>query len=156
MCLSRLWTSVWLDGSLPVIDSLLDSLNQQLTHLTDLKPACRQVRLFAGLPICLSVSHLSVSLTAHLSFCLQSLLYVLHQDVVLQYVKRMMKTRTKSREQQVGGARRMTEDAQKINDFFNEGVRHVHAQGQGRCGSDQEIWELLVSHYDFQHVTGKM
>ena len=76
--------------------------------------------------------------------------------MVLQYVKRMMKTRAKSREQQVGGARRMTEDARKINDFFDEGVRHVHAQDQGCCGSDQEIWELLVSHHDFQHVTEKM
>ncbi|XP_039980472.1 tumor necrosis factor alpha-induced protein 2-like isoform X2 [Xiphias gladius] len=89
---SHLWTSGWLDGSLPVVDSLLDSLSQQLMDLTDLKPACTQ-----------------------------SLLCVLHEDVVLQYVKRMMKTRMKSREQQVGGAQRMKEDAQKINDFFKEG-----------------------------------
>ncbi|XP_037607368.1 tumor necrosis factor alpha-induced protein 2-like isoform X3 [Sebastes umbrosus] len=88
---TQLWTSVWLDGSLPVVDSLLDSLNEQLTDLTDLKPACRQ-----------------------------SLLCVLHQNLALQYVKRTMKTRARSSEQQVGGAQRMTEDARTINDFFNE------------------------------------
>ncbi|XP_054451944.1 tumor necrosis factor alpha-induced protein 2-like, partial [Anoplopoma fimbria] len=103
---SQLWTSVWLDGSLPVVDSLLDYLNQQLIHLTDLKPACRQ-----------------------------SLLCVLHQDLVLQYVKRMMKTRMRSREQQVGGAQRMKEDVQKITDFFSEG------------GCSESLWlsEVLCS-----------
>lgn len=60
---SHLWTSVWLDGSLPVVDSLLDSLNQQLTDLTDLKPALRQVRL----TVYLSVYLLSACLTACLS-----------------------------------------------------------------------------------------
>ncbi|XP_074472075.1 tumor necrosis factor alpha-induced protein 2-like isoform X2 [Sebastes fasciatus] len=88
---TQLWTSVWLDGSHPVVDSLLDYLNEQLTDLTDLKPACRQ-----------------------------SLLCVLHQNLALQYVKRTMKTRARSSEQQVGGAQRMTEDARTINDFFNE------------------------------------
>ncbi|XP_035534138.1 tumor necrosis factor alpha-induced protein 2-like [Morone saxatilis] len=104
--LTQLWTSVWLDGSLPVVDSLLDSLNQHLSDLVDLKPACRQ-----------------------------SLLCVLHQDVVIQYVKRMMKTRMKSREKQVGGAKRMIEDAQKINDFFSEG------------GCSESLWlgEILCS-----------
>ncbi|XP_037541913.1 tumor necrosis factor alpha-induced protein 2a [Nematolebias whitei] len=89
--LSPLWTSVWVDGSLPVVDSLLDFLNQQLVDLSDLKPACRQ-----------------------------SLLCVLYQNVVLQYVKKMMKTRSKSREQQVAGAQRMIEDAQKMDKFFTE------------------------------------
>ncbi|XP_018542305.1 tumor necrosis factor alpha-induced protein 2a isoform X2 [Lates calcarifer] len=91
VCYSHLWTSVWLDGSLPVMDSVLDSLSRQLVDLTDLKPACRQ-----------------------------SLLSVLHQDVVLQYVKRMMRSRMKSRELQVAATQRMGEDAQKINDFFRE------------------------------------
>ncbi|KAL7388006.1 hypothetical protein ABVT39_005235 [Epinephelus coioides] len=103
---SPLWTPVWLDGSLPVVDLLLDSLSHQLTDLTDLKPACRK-----------------------------SLLCVLHQDLVLQYVKRMMKTRTKSREQQVGGAQRMTEDAQKINDFFK----------QEGCSESLWLGEMLCS-----------
>lgn len=36
-----------MDGSLPVVDSVLDCLNQELT---DLQPVCRQVRpLFTGL-----------------------------------------------------------------------------------------------------------
>ncbi|KAM8725300.1 tumor necrosis factor alpha-induced protein 2-like isoform 2-T2 [Acanthopagrus schlegelii] len=106
VCFTHLWTSVWLDGSLPVVDSLLDSLNQQLMDLTDLKPDCRQ-----------------------------ALLSVLHQDVALKYVKRMMKSRMKSREQQVGGAQRMIEDTRKINEFFNE------------RGCSESLWlgELLCS-----------
>ncbi|XP_019966443.2 tumor necrosis factor alpha-induced protein 2-like isoform X5 [Paralichthys olivaceus] len=81
---SHLWTYVWLDGELPVVDSMLTSLSRQLMDLTDLNAACRE-------------------------------------DMVLQYVKRMMKTKMKKREQQVGGAQRMKEDAQKINDFFKDG-----------------------------------
>ncbi|XP_031694611.1 tumor necrosis factor alpha-induced protein 2-like isoform X1 [Anarrhichthys ocellatus] len=104
--LRQLWTSVWLDESLPVVDSLLDDLNQQLIHLKDLEPACRQ-----------------------------ALLCVLHQDLALQYVKRMMKTRTKSREQQVGGAQRMTEDARKITEFFSE----------GGCTETQWLGEMFCS-----------
>ncbi|XP_028252650.1 tumor necrosis factor alpha-induced protein 2a isoform X2 [Parambassis ranga] len=89
--LSLLGTEGWVDGSFPVVDSLLDSLNQQLSDLVDLKPACRQ-----------------------------SLLSYLHQDVVLQYVKRIMKTRIRSREQQVEGAQQITKDTQKIDSFFTE------------------------------------
>uniref|UniRef100_A0A3B4ZEK1 Tumor necrosis factor alpha-induced protein 2-like n=1 Tax=Seriola lalandi dorsalis TaxID=1841481 RepID=A0A3B4ZEK1_SERLL len=122
VCYRDLWTSVWLDGSLPVVSCLLDSLSRHLRDLTDLKPACRQVR--RCLPVYLSVSHLSLSPPVSLS--LQSLLSVVHRDVVLRYVKRMMKTRMKSREQQGGGAQRMKEDAQMINDFFREGVRCAH------------------------------
>uniref|UniRef100_A0A3Q1EZX8 Tumor necrosis factor alpha-induced protein 2-like n=1 Tax=Acanthochromis polyacanthus TaxID=80966 RepID=A0A3Q1EZX8_9TELE len=48
----QLWTSTWVDGTLPVVDSLLDSLNQQLADLIDLKPNCRQVR---HRPTCLHV-----------------------------------------------------------------------------------------------------
>lgn len=66
VCFTHLWTSVWLDGSLPVVDSLLDSLNQQLMDLTDLKPDCRQVRLSVSLTVCLTVS-LTVCLTDCLS-----------------------------------------------------------------------------------------
>lgn len=58
--------------------------------------------------------------------CLQLLLCDLHQDVVLKYVKRMMKTKMKSKEQQTAGAQRMIEDAKKINSFFSEEVRQVH------------------------------
>ncbi|XP_035474356.1 tumor necrosis factor alpha-induced protein 2-like isoform X1 [Scophthalmus maximus] len=106
VCYRHLWTSVWMDGSLPVVDSLLNSLIGQLTDLKDLREACRQ-----------------------------SLLCVVHQDVVLQYVMRMMKTKMKGREQQVGGAQRMKEDAQKINDFFTEG------------GCSESLWfsEVLCS-----------
>ncbi|KAM4713725.1 tumor necrosis factor alpha-induced protein 2a isoform 2-T2 [Anableps anableps] len=89
--LSPLWTSAWVDGSLPVVDSLLSFLNEQLDNLSDLKPACRQ-----------------------------ALVCDLQQDVVVQYVKKTMKTRVKSRQQQVAGSQRMVEDARKINSFFKE------------------------------------
>ncbi|XP_062268015.1 tumor necrosis factor alpha-induced protein 2a [Platichthys flesus] len=92
VCYSHLWTSVWLDGELPVVDSLLNSLSRKLMSLTDLNATCRE-----------------------------SLLTVVHQEVVLQYMKRMMKTKMKKREHQVGGAQRMKDDAQKINDFFRDG-----------------------------------
>ncbi|XP_060908790.1 tumor necrosis factor alpha-induced protein 2a isoform X2 [Labrus mixtus] len=104
--LSQLWTAPWMDGSLPVMDSLLDSVNQQLSDLSDLKPACRE-----------------------------ALLSALHQDLVRQYVKRTLKTRTRTRAQQVGGAQRMTEDAQKINDFFSE----------GGCRESMWLGEILCS-----------
>ncbi|XP_039873216.1 tumor necrosis factor alpha-induced protein 2-like isoform X2 [Simochromis diagramma] len=91
VCWSQLWMPRWLNGSLPLVDLLLDSLSQQLVDLTDLKPVCREL-----------------------------LLCDLHQDVVLKYVKRMMKTKMKSKEQQTAGAQRMIEDAKKINSFFSE------------------------------------
>ncbi|XP_040919869.1 tumor necrosis factor alpha-induced protein 2a isoform X2 [Toxotes jaculatrix] len=91
VCYKNLWTPDWLDASPPVVISLLDSLNEHLMDLTDLKPACRQ-----------------------------SLLGVLHQDVALQYVKRMMKNRMKSREQQQAGAQKMKEDVQTMDDFFKD------------------------------------
>ncbi|KAM3602653.1 uncharacterized protein V6R79_008243 [Siganus canaliculatus] len=89
--LRHLWTPGWLDGSLPVVQSLLDSLQQHLPHLEELEPLCRQAVLCG-----------------------------LHQDVAVQYVKRMMKSRMKSREQQVGGAQQMVDDAQKLSDFFSQ------------------------------------
>ncbi|XP_019122211.1 tumor necrosis factor alpha-induced protein 2a [Larimichthys crocea] len=88
-CLHDLWTSNWLKGSLPVIDSLLDSLNQELTDLSDLKPSCRQ-----------------------------SVLGILHEVVVIKYVKKMMNTKKKMDQQMA--AQRITEDAQKINSFFED------------------------------------
>ncbi|XP_041660871.1 tumor necrosis factor alpha-induced protein 2-like [Cheilinus undulatus] len=104
--LSQLWTAAWMDGSLPVVDSLLDFLNEQLSDLCDLKPTCRQ-----------------------------SVLSVLHEDVIHQYVKTTMKTRSRSKEQQVAGAQQMVDDAKKINDFFSEG------------GCSESLWlgEMLVS-----------
>lgn len=106
VCLRHLWTSAWLDGSLPVTDSLLDNLSEQLSDLTDLKPTCRQ-----------------------------ALLCALHQDVVVQYVKKMLRTRTKSREQQVDGAQRIIDDARKINDFFKD----------GGCSGSLWLCEMLCS-----------
>uniref|UniRef100_A0A1A8UA25 Tumor necrosis factor, alpha-induced protein 2a n=1 Tax=Nothobranchius furzeri TaxID=105023 RepID=A0A1A8UA25_NOTFU len=91
VCLRELWKPVWVDGSLPVIDSLLEFLNKQLGDLKDLKPTCRQ-----------------------------SLLCVLYQEVVRQYVKKMMKMKMRSKDQQGAAAQKMTEDAQKLDCFFKE------------------------------------
>uniref|UniRef100_A0A8C6KLI5 Tumor necrosis factor, alpha-induced protein 2 n=1 Tax=Nothobranchius furzeri TaxID=105023 RepID=A0A8C6KLI5_NOTFU len=88
---TELWKPVWVDGSLPVIDSLLEFLNKQLGDLKDLKPTCRQ-----------------------------SLLCVLCQEVVRQYVKKMMKMKMRSKDQQGAAAQKMTEDAQKLDCFFKE------------------------------------
>ncbi|KAM4529367.1 tumor necrosis factor alpha-induced protein 2-like isoform 2-T2 [Fundulus diaphanus] len=89
--LNPLWTSAWVDGSLAVVDSLLNFLNQQLDGLSDLQPACKQ-----------------------------ALVCSLLQDVGIQYVKKTMKTRMKNRQQQVAGSQRMLEDAKKIESFFKE------------------------------------
>ncbi|XP_075993343.1 tumor necrosis factor alpha-induced protein 2-like isoform X2 [Genypterus blacodes] len=91
VCFSQLWTSVWLKKSVPVIYSVLDCVDQQLHHFKDLKPSCREV-----------------------------LLSLLHEDVVLQYIKRTMKMKIKSREQQVNGAGQMIEDADQIREFFTK------------------------------------
>ncbi|MEQ2311183.1 hypothetical protein AMECASPLE_017028 [Ameca splendens] len=104
--LGPLWTSPWVDGSLAVVDPLLNFLNQQLDDLSDLKPACKQV-----------------------------LVCKLHQNVVVQYVKKTMKTRMKSRQQQVAGSQRMVEDAKKISSFFEE---------EG-CGEASWLSEMLCS-----------
>lgn len=42
-----------MDGSLPVIDQLLSFLKQHLADLSDLKPACKQVRHHRPTPVCL-------------------------------------------------------------------------------------------------------
>ncbi|XP_014836792.1 PREDICTED: tumor necrosis factor alpha-induced protein 2-like [Poecilia mexicana] len=104
--LSQLWTPPWVDGSLPVVDQLLSFLSQQLADLSDLKPACKQ-----------------------------PLVCDLHQDLVAQYMKKTMKTRVKSRQQQVAGSERMVEDAKKMDGFFRE---------QG-CGSAPYLSETLCS-----------
>lgn len=60
VCWSQLWMPRWLNGSLPLVDLLLDSLSQQLVDLTDLKPVCREVKCLhtcvsVCTPVCLSV-----------------------------------------------------------------------------------------------------
>uniref|UniRef100_A0A3B3V6G4 Tumor necrosis factor alpha-induced protein 2-like n=1 Tax=Poecilia latipinna TaxID=48699 RepID=A0A3B3V6G4_9TELE len=50
----QLWTPPWVDGSLPVVDQLLSFLSQQLADLSDLKPACKQVRRLRPPPVCLA------------------------------------------------------------------------------------------------------
>ncbi|XP_016888974.1 tumor necrosis factor alpha-induced protein 2-like isoform X2 [Cynoglossus semilaevis] len=93
LCVSGLWTSSWINGSLPVVQSLLESLDQHLENLKDLRSDCREV-----------------------------LLRSVHEDLVLQYLKKLMKSSKKSTEQQVIGAQQMKDDAGMINEFFKDGV----------------------------------
>ncbi|MEQ2212076.1 hypothetical protein XENOCAPTIV_024725, partial [Xenoophorus captivus] len=50
-----------------------------------------------------------------------------------QYVKKTMKTRMKSRQQQVAGSQRMVEDAKKIGSFFEEQDSRFSAASLGKC-----------------------
>ncbi|CAN9508007.1 unnamed protein product [Ophioblennius macclurei] len=87
--LRPLWTPAWVDESLPVISDLLEFVNKNVCDLCDLSAASRE-----------------------------EVLSMLHQDVVLQYVKKTLKMKTS--EQQVGGASRMIQDARMIDGFFRD------------------------------------
>ncbi|XP_055088434.1 exocyst complex component 3-like protein 2 [Periophthalmus magnuspinnatus] len=89
--ISGLWTAQWLDGSLPLVDSLLDFLDQKLELLTDLKPSCTQWVLGR-----------------------------LHRDVALRYFKNLLKTKRRNQKEQVGGANRMKDDVTKMDAFFTQ------------------------------------
>ncbi|XP_072321683.1 tumor necrosis factor alpha-induced protein 2-like [Eucyclogobius newberryi] len=86
-----MWTGPWLDGSLPVMDSLLDFVDQKLDCLSDLKPCCAQW-----------------------------LLGRLHRDVALRYFKNLLKTKRRRLNEQVAGANRMTDDVNKMDAFFTK------------------------------------
>ncbi|XP_077366433.1 tumor necrosis factor alpha-induced protein 2-like isoform X3 [Festucalex cinctus] len=85
----QLWTLGWLDGSLPVMDSLLDSLSELFSlRLRRLKASCRH-----------------------------SLVHTFQREFVSEYVRRMSKSRLKSGGEQA--AERVAEDAGKMDDFFH-------------------------------------
>ncbi|XP_037101031.1 tumor necrosis factor alpha-induced protein 2-like isoform X2 [Syngnathus acus] len=89
----QLWTAGWLDGSLSVMDSLLDSLFQLFRlHLSGLKASCRH-----------------------------SLAATFQRQLLSEYLRRMSNGRLKSDEERAGAAERMAEDADKIDDFFYAG-----------------------------------
>ncbi|XP_061125883.1 tumor necrosis factor alpha-induced protein 2-like [Syngnathus typhle] len=86
----QLWTAGWLDGSLSVMDSLLDSLFQLFRlHLSGLKASCRH-----------------------------SLAATFRRQLLSEYLRRMSRGRLKSDEERAGAAERMAEDADKMDDFF--------------------------------------
>ncbi|XP_067098188.1 tumor necrosis factor alpha-induced protein 2a [Osmerus mordax] len=89
----RLWTHDWLTGSQNILENILETLYKNLENFTDLKPVCRE-----------------------------ELLGRLHTDVMVEYVKRMMKRKIKLRnsEQQENAARLLSEDNRKLNSFFIE------------------------------------
>ncbi|XP_057679155.1 tumor necrosis factor alpha-induced protein 2-like [Corythoichthys intestinalis] len=86
----QLWTPGWCDGSLPVMDSLLEVLfhvlDQQLTHL---KASCKQ-----------------------------SLTRTFRRELEVEYARRMTKSRLKGEQDWAAAARRMLDDARKMDDFF--------------------------------------
>ncbi|XP_077408112.1 tumor necrosis factor alpha-induced protein 2-like isoform X3 [Vanacampus margaritifer] len=86
----QLWTLGWLDGSLPVMDLLLDSLSE----------------LFE-----LRLRHLKAS-------CRHSLVRTFQRELVSAYVRRMSKSRLKSGGEEQA-AERVAEDAGKMDDFFH-------------------------------------
>ncbi|XP_049613717.1 tumor necrosis factor alpha-induced protein 2 isoform X2 [Syngnathus scovelli] len=89
----QLWTAGWLDGSLSVMDSLLDSLFQLFRlHLSGLKASCRH-----------------------------SLAATFQRQLLLEYLRRMSNGRLKSDEERAGAAERMAEDGDKMDDFFYAG-----------------------------------
>lgn len=75
---------------------------------------------------------------------LQVLLRSVHEDLVLQYLKKLMKSSKKSTEQQVIGAQQMKDDAGMINEFFKDGVRqhtaHSRYQVLTSPRSDTVLW----------------
>ncbi|XP_056150226.1 tumor necrosis factor alpha-induced protein 2a [Lampris incognitus] len=88
------WTPVWLAEGGTVVDRLLEALDRQLAHFTDVKPVC-----------------------------METLLSELHQVVVLQYVRQMMKRRLRMKsEQQQEAAALMCDDNMKIHNYFTEGM----------------------------------
>ncbi|KAM4633627.1 tumor necrosis factor alpha-induced protein 2-like [Polymixia lowei] len=104
-------TPAWLASGGLILDQLLDTLDKHLAHFTDLKPACMEV-----------------------------LLSRLHEEVVVEYVRRMMKRNIsmKSREQQECGAKMLCDDEHKINSFFTEG-----GSGSWLCSLLSRIAELI-------------
>ncbi|KAM4632845.1 tumor necrosis factor alpha-induced protein 2-like [Polymixia lowei] len=106
-------TPAWLASGGLILDQLLDTLDKHMAHFTDLKPACMEV-----------------------------LLGRLHEEVVVEYVRRLMKRNIsmKSREQQERGAKILCDDEHKINSFFTEGPQ---GSGSWLCSLLSRIAELI-------------
>ncbi|KAJ3606281.1 hypothetical protein NHX12_025801 [Muraenolepis orangiensis] len=88
-----LWSNSWLARAGPILDGLLDTLDGQLHLHTDLKPACMEL-----------------------------LLGRLHEELLVEYVTRMMKGKMmmRSREEQEVAATLLCDHGKKIHTFFTE------------------------------------
>ncbi|XP_041721312.1 tumor necrosis factor alpha-induced protein 2 isoform X1 [Coregonus clupeaformis] len=88
----RLWTQAWFTGGQMVLDDLLGTLDRHMQQFTDLKP-----------------------------ICMEELLGRLHMEMMVEYVKRMMKRkmRLKDKEQQEAAAKLLA-DSSKLSTYFTE------------------------------------
>ncbi|CAL8315590.1 unnamed protein product [Merluccius merluccius] len=88
-----LWSGSWLARAGWVLDGLLESLDRQLYFFTDLNPACREL-----------------------------LLGRLHEEFLVEYVRRMMKGKVmmRSKEEQEEAATLLCDHSNKIHAFFSE------------------------------------
>uniref|UniRef100_A0A4W5NIB6 Tumor necrosis factor, alpha-induced protein 2a n=1 Tax=Hucho hucho TaxID=62062 RepID=A0A4W5NIB6_9TELE len=89
----RLWTQAWFTGGQMVLDDLLGTLDRHMQQFTDLKP-----------------------------ICMEELLGRLHMEMMVEYVKRMMKRkmRLKDKEQQEAAAKLLADDSSKLSTYFTE------------------------------------
>uniref|UniRef100_A0A8C7KXG1 Tumor necrosis factor alpha-induced protein 2-like n=1 Tax=Oncorhynchus kisutch TaxID=8019 RepID=A0A8C7KXG1_ONCKI len=89
----RLWTQAWFTGGQMVLDEVLGTLDRHMQQFTDLK-----------------------------SICMEELLGRLHMEMMVEYVKRMMKRkmRLKDKEQQEAAAKLLAEDSSKLSTYFTE------------------------------------
>ncbi|KAF7690220.1 tumor necrosis factor alpha-induced protein 2a isoform X1 [Silurus meridionalis] len=87
----KLWTPAWFSQSHTIIDNLLSFLEDMIQHFTDLQSAC-----------------------------LMELLRQLYSEVMIQYVKRILKgkLKLKDKDEQEAAARFMCEDSARINSVF--------------------------------------
>ncbi|XP_029590163.1 tumor necrosis factor alpha-induced protein 2-like [Salmo trutta] len=89
----RLWTQAWFTGGQMVLDEVLGKLDRHMQQFTDLKP-----------------------------ICMEELLGRLHMEMMVEYVKRMMKKKMKlkDKEQQEAAAKLLAEDSSKLSTYFTE------------------------------------
>ncbi|XP_013999280.2 tumor necrosis factor alpha-induced protein 2 [Salmo salar] len=88
-----LWTQAWFTGGQMVLDEVLETLDRHMQQFTDLKP-----------------------------ICMEELLGRLHMEMMVEYVKRMMKRkmRLKDKEQQEAAAKLLADDSSTLSTYFTE------------------------------------
>ncbi|XP_051511935.1 tumor necrosis factor alpha-induced protein 2-like isoform X2 [Myxocyprinus asiaticus] len=89
----KLWTQVWFTGHHEVVEELVKALENNTDHFKEMKPEC-----------------------------LEELLDELHKDVMVEYVRRMMKRKLKlkDKEQQEAAAKFICQDSSKICSVFTK------------------------------------
>ncbi|XP_013999277.1 tumor necrosis factor alpha-induced protein 2 isoform X1 [Salmo salar] len=89
----RLWTEAWFTGGQMVLDEVLGTLDRHMQQFTDLKP-----------------------------ICMEELVGRLHMEMMVEYVKRMMKKKMKlkDKEQQEAAAKLLADDSSTLSTYFTE------------------------------------